>query len=72
MYYTLLLFVLQVEHLLEIERKISSVPSKLSAGSVVLCPTPVRDALQGLAAAWKTQYALVIIDENCLLYLVAF
>jgi len=47
--------------LLEIERKISSVPAKLFAGSVILCPIPVQNALQGLAAAWKTQYALVSI-----------
>ena len=49
----------QVEYLLDIEKKISSIPDKLSSGSVTLYPTPVKNALQGLAAAWKTQYAMV-------------
>ncbi|CAK8694917.1 unnamed protein product [Clavelina lepadiformis] len=53
----------EVEYLLEVEKKISSVPPKLAAGSVILCPTPVKDALQGLAAAWKTQYALVLHED---------
>ena len=50
---------IQVEHLLEVEKKISSIPPELPAGSVILLPAPTRDALQGLAAAWKTQYAMV-------------
>ncbi|XP_077973667.1 uncharacterized protein LOC120348568 isoform X2 [Styela clava] len=53
----------EVENLLDIEQKISSIPVTLPAGCIVLCPGPIMDALQGLAAAWKTQYALVLHED---------
>ena len=53
----------EVERLLKIEQKVTSIPSVLPVGPICLHTNPIRDALHGFAMAWKNQYASVLHEE---------